>query len=89
MTKVRYRVFSEKPIVDDWVNAGFFVFNRKIFDYLTGDDCILEQEPLQRLAAEGELMAYRHEGFFFAVDTYREYRHLNDLWDKGQIPWIR
>jgi glucose-1-phosphate cytidylyltransferase len=79
--------FSEKPQVDGWINAGFFVFNRRVLSYLDGDECILEREPLERLAREGELMAYRHEGFFYAMDTYREYRALNDLWDRGEAPW--
>ena len=81
--------FAEKPVMNDWMSAGFFVFNRKVFDYLGNDDCILEQGPLQRLAQEGQLMAYKHEGFFFSMDTYRDYRHLNDMWDKGQRPWIK
>jgi len=79
--------FMEKPQLDGWVNAGFLVFNRKAFDYLDGDETVLEQEPLQRLATEGQLSAYRHGGFFFAMDTYREYRYLNDLWDMGSAPW--
>jgi glucose-1-phosphate cytidylyltransferase len=79
--------FSEKPRLDGAVNAGFFVFHRRVFDYLSGDDCTLEQEPLERLAREGQLMAYRHEGFFYAMDTYREYRYLNDLWSSGAAPW--
>lgn len=79
--------FAEKPQMGEWINAGFFVFNRKVFDYLKGDDCILEREPLERLAREGELMAYRHNGFFYAMDTYRDYKFLNELWDKGQTPW--
>ena len=58
-----------------------------MFDYLGGDDCVLEREPLERLASEGQLMAYRHEGFFFAMDTYREYQHLNELWASGKAPW--
>ncbi|MCX6590501.1 MAG: glucose-1-phosphate cytidylyltransferase [Acidobacteria bacterium] len=80
--------FSEKPQVDGWANAGFFVFERKVFDYLDADEgCILERKPLERLAAEGELMAYHHEGFFFAMDTYREYLYLNQLWKSGEAPW--
>jgi len=79
--------FSEKPRLEGWASAGFFVFNRRIFDYLDGDDCILEREPLERLAAEGQLMAYRHESFFFAMDTYREYKVLNELWTSGKAPW--
>ena len=80
--------FNEKPQLDSWINAGFFVFHRSVFDYLDGgDECILERQPLERLAAEGQLMAYRHEGFFYAMDTYREFQYLNDLWNSGQAPW--
>lgn len=79
--------FAEKPQVEGWMSAGFFIFNKRIFDYLDDDETILEREPLERLAAAGELMAYRHEGFFFAMDTYREYLYLNDLWNSGEAPW--
>ena len=79
--------FAEKPLLPGWASAGFFVFNRRVFDYLDGDGCVLEREPLERLTAEGQLMAYRHEGFFFAMDTYREYQVLNDLWESGRAPW--
>jgi glucose-1-phosphate cytidylyltransferase len=79
--------FSEKPQIEGCVNAGFFVLSRRIFDYLDGDECILEREPLERLAAERQLMAFRHPGFFFAMDTYREYKALNDLWASGKAPW--
>lgn len=79
--------FAEKPKTDGWMSAGFFVLNREVFDYIDGDDCIFEREPLSRLAMEGQLMAYRHEGFFYAMDTYREYQHLNELWSNGSAPW--
>jgi len=79
--------FLEKPVLEGWVSAGFFVFNRKVFDYLSGDSCILEREPMERLTKEGQLVAYRHDGFFFAMDTYREFKHLNDLWNSGEAPW--
>lgn len=79
--------FREKPQTDGLVNAGFFVFDRKVFDYLGGDDSVLEREPLERLAAEKQLTAYRHTGFFYAMDTYREYKALNDLWAAGKAPW--
>jgi glucose-1-phosphate cytidylyltransferase len=80
--------FSEKPQAQGWVSAGFFVFHRRVFDYLEeGDDCVLERTPLERLAADSELMAYRHHGFFFAMDTYREYQYLNEFWAKGAAPW--
>lgn len=83
----RVNSFAEKPQVDGWTSAGFFVFNRRAMDYLGGDDCVLEREPLERLAREGQLMAFRHNGFFFAMDTYREYKYLNDLWASGQAQW--
>lgn len=80
--------FSEKPQVEGWASAGFFVFNRRVFDYLRPDaDCVLERQPLERLAADGQLMAYQHSGFFFAMDTYREYLYLNELWNSAQAPW--
>ncbi len=79
--------FAEKPQAEGWINAGFMVLEPGILDYISGDDCALEQEPLSRLAADGQLMAYRHDGFFFAMDTYREYLHLNQLWDEGRAPW--
>ena len=78
--------FLEKPRSRDWVSAGFFIFEPAIFDYLS-DDSILEQEPLERLAKDGELMAFRHEGFWQPMDTYRERDFLNQLWDEGDAPW--
>jgi len=79
--------FSEKPVSEGWISAGFFVFNRGVLDYISGDDCILERGPLETLAREGQLAAYRHEGFFGAMDTYRDYEHLNQLWSSGAAPW--
>jgi glucose-1-phosphate cytidylyltransferase len=79
--------FAEKPQMDSWANAGFFVFSRRIFNYLDRDQCVLEREPLERLAAEGQLVVYQHHGFFFGMDTYREYQALNELWDSDQAPW--
>ena len=83
----RVNNFIEKPKADAWASAGFFVFNRKIFEYLGSDDCTLEHQPLERLAAEGQLMAYEHDGFFYAMDTFREYQILNDQWKTGEAPW--
>jgi glucose-1-phosphate cytidylyltransferase len=83
----RVREFAEKPLMQGWASAGFFVFNREVFDYLQGDECILEREPLERLSREGQLMAYRHSGFFYTMDTYREYVYLNELWTSGDAPW--
>jgi glucose-1-phosphate cytidylyltransferase len=80
--------FAEKPQSEGWISAGFFVFDRRAIDYIGGDDCILEREPLERLAKENQLVAYHHEGFFQAMDTYREYKQLNEIWDSGQAPWL-
>jgi glucose-1-phosphate cytidylyltransferase len=80
--------FAEKPTLDGWVSAGFFVFDRKVFDYLNADaSCTLEREPMEHLAKAGELIAYRHDGFFRAMDTYREFQLLNELWDSGRAAW--
>lgn len=80
--------FTEKPQLDGWASAGYFICEPEVFRYLDpAPGCILEQEPMQRLAAAGELMAYRHEGFFFAMDTYREYQQLNAIWESGNAPW--
>jgi glucose-1-phosphate cytidylyltransferase len=84
----RVQSFAEKPQAEGSANAGYFVFNRRVFDYLRTDvECILEREPLARLAREGQLMAYQHPGFFYAMDTYREYQLLNELWNSGDAPW--
>lgn len=78
--------FREKPRSRDWVSAGYFVFEPEIFDYLS-DDSVLEQEPLERLAKDRELVAFRHDGFWQPMDTYRERDLLNQLWDEGDAPW--
>ena len=78
--------FREKPQTDDYVNAGFFIFEPEVLGYLT-DDCVLEQEPLEHLARDGQLMAYRHDGFWQPMDTYREFQMLNEMWDQGNAPW--
>jgi glucose-1-phosphate cytidylyltransferase len=80
--------FAEKPTGGANISGGFFVFNRQFLDYLPDDpDCVLEKGPLEQLAFEGQLMAYRHTGFWQAMDTYREFVYLNDLWNRGQAPW--
>jgi glucose-1-phosphate cytidylyltransferase len=78
--------FREKPRLEDWVNGGFFVFERGVFDYLQPDST-LEREPFERLAADGEIFAYRHEGFWDCMDTYKDTEVLNQLWNTGQAPW--
>jgi len=79
--------FTEKPKLDGWINGGFFIFDPEVLGYLD-DNCVLEEGPLARLAAEGQLSAYRHHGYWQPVDTYREFKLLNDLWDSGHAPWI-
>jgi glucose-1-phosphate cytidylyltransferase len=70
------------------VNGGFFVFERSIFDYLTADDaCDLEYGPLERITAEGQLMVYKHAGFWACMDTLRDMDYLNGLWEEGQADW--
>lgn len=78
--------FREKPQADDWVSSGFFVFERAVLDELDPDS-VLEHEPLERLAAAGELVAYQHDGFWQPMDTYREFQMLNELWNRGKAPW--
>ncbi len=81
--------FSEKPQTDvGWINGGFFVFEPAVLDYFDGDDVSLERQPLEELAAAGELMAYRHEGFWQPMDTLREKRQLEALWESGHAPWV-
>jgi glucose-1-phosphate cytidylyltransferase len=79
--------FREKPQGEDWINIGYFIFESGVFDYLNGDDTILEQEPLHTLADTGQLSAFRHNGFWQPMDTQRESQMLNELWDSGDAPW--
>lgn len=84
----RVAEFIEKKQADaGWINGGFFVFEPGIFDYLGGDDMILENEPLERLALDGQLMAFKHTGFFQPMDTLRERDVLETLWAQGRAPW--
>jgi len=80
--------FQEKPKGDgSWINAGFFVMNPGVFDYLAGDTTILEQEPLEKLAHDGELMTYKHRGFWQPMDSLRDKNLLESLWKSGEAPW--
>ena len=78
--------FDEKPISDFWINAGFFVFENRIFDYLKRGQ-MLEDEPLRKLVQNSELNAIKHEGFWHPMDTYRDWKILNDLWVSSAAPW--
>ncbi|MDX6409837.1 MAG: glucose-phosphate cytidylyltransferase [Gaiellaceae bacterium] len=80
--------FSEKPQVGEgWINGGFFVLEPGVLDYIDGDDTIFERDPLERLAADEQLVAYRHEGFWQCMDTLRDVRLLESLWASRQAPW--
>ncbi len=78
--------FEEKPRLDSWVNGGFMVMESRALDAIGPHD-VLEREPLESLAAAGELYAYRHAGFWDCMDTYKDTLLLNELWDRGQAPW--
>jgi glucose-1-phosphate cytidylyltransferase len=80
--------FKEKPKGDGaMINGGFFVLTPKVFDYLTDDSTVWEQEPLKNLAADGQLMAYEHHGFWQPMDTLRDKHLLEELWQSGKAPW--
>ena len=84
------RSFKEKPQVKQgWINGGFFVFSHKVMDYISDDRTVLEREPLERLAEEGQLKTYRHEGFWQCMDTVRDRDLLNQLWNSGDAPWTK
>lgn len=80
--------FSEKPQMGEgWINGGFFVFEPGALKYMGGDDCSLEREPLEKIAKDGQLMGYRHEGFWQPMDTLRDKQLLDNLWNSGKAPW--
>ena len=84
------RSFREKQAMDSApINAGFMVLEPEIFDYLDGDNCVFEQEPMRRLAAQGELMSYVHRGFWQCMDNIREKDILEKLLEAGQAPWVK
>jgi glucose-1-phosphate cytidylyltransferase len=78
--------FVEKPRFEGWINGGFFCFERGVLAYLA-EDSVLEREPFERLAADGQLRAYRHSGFWDCMDTYKDAVMLNDMWAEGRAPW--
>ena len=80
--------FAEKPLGDgSWINGGFFVLSPRVLDYIEGSHIVWEREPLQQLAADGQLAAFKHSGFWQPMDTLREKNHLEGLWQSGQAPW--
>ena len=88
MDQAQVTHFLEKPQGDGgMINGGFFVLDPKVIDYIENDATIWEQEPLRRLAADGQLMAFEHHGFWQPMDTLRDKQHLEGLWDSGRAPW--
>ncbi len=84
----RVTEFSEKPQArEGWINGAFFVLEPEVLDYIDGDSTHWEREPLERLARDGQLMAYQHDGFWQCMDTLREKKYLEGLWQSGQAPW--
>jgi glucose-1-phosphate cytidylyltransferase len=82
------RAFQEKPIGDgSWVNGGFFVLEPQVLDRIDGDGTLFEGEPLEGLARDGQLVAFRHRGFWQPMDALRDVRALQALWDSGEAPW--
>lgn len=81
--------FLEKPKGDgSWINGGFFICEPRVFDYIgDGDQVVFEQNPLQNIAADGQMFSYKHEGFWKCMDTLRDKRELNELWSSGECPW--
>jgi len=80
--------FTEKPRSEHWINGGFFCFEPAVIDRLE-EDSVLERQPLEGLAADGELRAFQHDGFWDCMDTYKDLVTLNDLWERGAAPWLK
>jgi len=84
----KIRAFQEKPPGDgSWINGGFFVLEPQIFDFIDGDDVAWEREPLEKLARQGDLSAFKHPGFWHPMDTLRDKMYLESLWQSGSAPW--
>tara|TARA_Y100001958_G_C21210271_1_gene536061 strand:- start:180 stop:902 length:723 start_codon:yes stop_codon:yes gene_type:complete len=90
LNKNKVSNFSEKDqLQEGWINGGFFVLNREVFDYIDNrENCIFEKEPLQNLSKNGQLMAYKHEGFWHPMDTLRDKNYLNELCKKRKLNWL-
>ena len=90
LLNTKVKSFSEKPIdTKNFINGGYFIFKKKIFDYLKNDKTILEREPLSKLAKENNLMCYKHSGFWHPMDTLKDKRTLDELWKNNKAPWKR
>ncbi len=84
--KGKVKKFIEKPMLDSYINMGYMVLKQKVFEYLD-DNVVFENEPLINLSKDEEIYAFKHNGFFRPMDTYREYLELKDMWDSGNAPW--
>jgi glucose-1-phosphate cytidylyltransferase len=81
--------FEEKPIMDRWINAGFFVLNKGVFDYLSDNEqCIWEEEPMRQLVLNRELAVYQHDGFWQPIDTIKDVQLVNEMWKNNKRPWV-
>ncbi len=81
--------FREKPLLDGWINGGFYVLNKKVFDYINGDSCVWENEPLSKLVRDNQLAVYQHRGFWQPMDTAKDAELLNGLWHSNNMPWVK
>lgn len=81
--------FQEKPLLDGWVNGGFFVLNRQVFNYIGGDQCVWEEEPLNQLVRDQELAVYSHKGFWQGLDTVKDVHDINTMWNNKCRPWVK
>jgi glucose-1-phosphate cytidylyltransferase len=79
--------FKEKPAEGGWINGGYFVLSPKVIDFIEHDEMMWEHAPLEKLVEMNELCAFKHKGFWYAMDTLRDKNYLNDLWIKGRAPW--
>lgn len=88
MEQNRIVSFNEKPLGDGaWINVGYFVLSPKVIDYIDGDNTTWEKEPIEKLAGEGQLAAYKHRGFWKPMDTLRDKKQLEELWESNNAPW--
>jgi glucose-1-phosphate cytidylyltransferase len=81
------RAFKEKPVLKDVINGGFMVLNKKVFNYFPDEDCMFEQEPLRAIAKDGQLAVYEHNGFWTAIDTFKDIEKVNKMWESGEQLW--
>lgn len=79
--------FKEKPRLNDMINGGYMVLNKKVFDYIQKEDCMFEEEPLEKLAIDSQLAVFEHKGFWTSIDTFKDIEKINKMWDKGDTPW--